>query len=116
MKFQFVGSTTTGEKKRYQFVGERKAGPTKKLREDLADTLVWLAQEWNTTPVPLEEAKGVVLGCIEQAEEEGAKKEETLRMKQNVANIGDMNELTKYIWNYRLRASGLSVNRIMRGK
>ena len=115
-KFQFVGGSMTREKRTYQFVGERKAGPTKKLREDLADCLVWHAEEWNKEPIPLEEAKAILIADIEQAEEEGAKKEEILRMKQNIANIEDMDELVKYIYNYKLRSAGLSVNRIMRSK
>jgi hypothetical protein len=113
MEYKFVESNV---ERKFQFVGERKAGPTKKLREDLADTLIWLASEWSQDGTTLTEAKEIVLGCIEQTKEEGGKPEEVLRMRNNVESIDSLGELVKYIYNFKLRSSGLSVHRVMRSK
>jgi len=104
MKFEFVQT-----EKKFQFVGERAASASKVLRLDLANTLVMLAGEWDKEPIPLDEAKAQVLACIEQAESEGAKKMEVLRMRANLTNIDSMEELIKYCYNYLLRSSGLAV-------
>ena len=103
MKFAFVGQPTT------RMVGERKTSATKALRMDLAETLIMLASEWAKDPAPLNEAKASVLGCLEQAECEGAKAQEVLRMKANVGSIDSMDEIIKYCYNYMLRSSGLAV-------
>ena len=103
MKFAFVGQPTN------RMVGERKTSATKALRMDLAETLIMLASEWAKDPIALDEAKASVLGCLEQAECEGAKAQEVLRMKANVSMIDSMDELIKYCYNYMLRSSGLAV-------
>lgn len=102
MKYAFVGQPT-------RMVGERKQSQGKVLRMDLAETLIMLASEWANEAIPLDEAKAQVLGCLEQAECEGAKAQEILRMKANVGSIDSLAELIKYCYNYMLRSSGLAV-------
>jgi len=114
MPFKFVECAT--KPRQYQFKGERKTGPAKQLRDDLADTLIMLAGEWNTTPIPLDEAKKIVYDCLDQVKEEGGNEEELYRMRVNVERIEDLTEMIRYAYNYKLRTSGLSVRRILRGK
>lgn len=107
-KFEFVKSATPT--KRFSYVGgEKQPSMTKLLRNDLADTLIMLAGEWDKEPIPIGEAKAAILGCIEQAEAEGAKPQEMHKMKMNLMNIGDMGEIIKYCYNYKLRSAGLAV-------
>ena len=101
MEYKFINNPTT-----YKFVRDN---PLKKLREDLADTLTWLAGEWDKEPIPIEEAKTAVLGCLDQVEEEGGKPAELLKMRANISKIDNLTDLIKYIWNFKLHASGLRV-------
>lgn len=103
-KFQFVGASSSGTSKREE---------TKKLRGDLGACLVDMAREWEKEPVELDEAKQQVLACVEQAESEGGKPVEWRRMKLIISQIEEFDELVKYIYNYCLRASGLSVSTVM---
>lgn len=127
MKYKFVGGE--GERRKrtkkeeteggetFKFVGASSSGvkreETKKLRKDLGACLVDMTQEWQKEPVELGEAKQLVLACIIQAESEGGKPEEWRRMKMIVEQIDELDELVKYIYNYCLRASGLSVSTVM---
>jgi len=107
MKYAFVNTTispTTGET-------IQAPSATKALRLDLAGTMIMLANEWDTEPIQLDEAKATLLACIEQAESEGAKKQEMLRMRANISMIDSMAEVIKYCYNYMLRSSGLAVYR-----
>lgn len=124
MKFKFVGESGGGGKKKrtgqktFKFVGASASGTSKreeanKLRDELSSCLVDMAQEWEIEPIRLTEAKELVLACVEEVESEGGKPEEWRRMKLNISQIDEIEELVRYIYNYKLRASGLSVNRIV---
>lgn len=111
--FKFKGTTSSTSEKREQ---------AKTMRNELADCLISMAQEWEKYDTPLEEAKQQVLACADQAESEGANSTEMRRMRLIINGDGEkhgimsMDELIKYVYNYSLRTSGLSVNRIFRGK
>ena len=101
--FQFVGATSVSGKRE----------ETKRLRNDLGACLVDMAQEWTEDPVDLDEAKRLVLECVAQAESEGGKPQEWRRMRLIIDQIDELDELVKYIYNYLLRASGLSTTAVV---
>jgi len=118
MKYQFVKaecSRNTGAKVTLTRLPSVRREETRKLREELSDCLVFLTQEWSESTT-LEGAREALRGCILQAQEEGLSVEEGVRMLFNVNSIQSCVELERYVYNYKLRASGLSVHRILRGK
>jgi hypothetical protein len=118
MKFKFVNVNSKGET--FKFVGSSSTGTKRKearnLRKDLGACLVSMAQEWEKEPIDLNEAKNLVLACIEQVGLEGGSPEEWRRMKIIISQVEETDDLVKYIYNFMLRASGLSVNKVMGGR
>ncbi len=128
MQYKFVGDDGDGKRKKnkpasaeevFKFVGETSSGATtnrqeaKKLRGELSACLVDMSQEWQKEPVEIDEAKEMVLDCVEEAASEGGKPEEWRRMKMIIEQIEELDELVKYIYNYNLRAAGLSVSTVL---
>lgn len=120
MKFKFK-SDGGDKRKTFKFVGASAASisqrsEVKKLRNDLAACLVDMTNEWKEFGTEISEAKGDVIACIEQVQSESGKPEEWQRMKLNLEQIEELPELVKYIYNFMLRAQGLSVNRVIGGR
>lgn len=117
MKYQFVKTIkhprNTGVRVIHKSLLQREE--MRKLREELSDCLVFTTQDWteNTT---LAEAREAFRGCILEAQQEGLSPEESRRMLLNLDNIQDRVDLERYAYNYKLRASGLSVYSVVKGK
>ena len=114
-EFKFVDSVKIRKSDRsWEFKGNniQRSTKGKERRDKLADDMVSAV----TNSPSFEEAKKALFALIGQALVDGMSRMEYVRMCFNLEQIDELDELVRYAYNFKLRASGLSVHRVIRGK
>lgn len=141
-KFQFKGTKKKKKKKRgvpmytiltgkpvstpvassvgkYRFKGQTKGAKrqvSKKKMNEFADCLIDIHKDWSS----LEEGKADAMACLEQLLKEvrgnQRAKREIRRAQLNISRIESLKSLISYCYQLKLKLSGMSVNRVLRGK